>query len=729
MPLKLDHFLNAAENHTTSEVYVTGDQHQAVAQTRGSFYSWIVSVFKGAQTRTERAETTEAFVRALQEKISEKTGELRGARQELREQYDEDTDQIVKSLKKILSNQLTGQRALTANVIRIATDFVDSTLAVADLEKENLNASLNRDETLQKLNTTALQFYGRQFIEDVNLTDAQAAANFEAVRGQQEVEMAIQGLHVISRTPPPATPDTLAHLLRGYLTGNPIQMDYETASAKLTQLRKDITDIRYSAGEAIPFLENLVAGNTVRENAWTREIEPGSEEARFYLQSFKTLKDEYLGPMRTLEYFLRADVADMMRTRFLAAKAVTSNGGDTVTSQRSVSDILDDFLAGQKLSEQDTAFIRTALNSKEITQIDRTRPGYRVSSSGGNPNSSIEELLDATVLVPNHIWQVVTDQQVPDRSQLVFDPSEPNPWALAVNNSVMNRCDGVLEFFHAQNDLKDLLESVATSGGDPVEAQRLYDEAEVRPKSKKQWSGAAREINMATLRNANEINNLEQATEGLEDRFERGLNRAIIIDPNATPDRPDPKSPRDYTHGYDDDPDSGRYEASHLRAPKVAQAAAPTAASLEVPQAQDTRVVRSDVKDLSVIDIDLDIERTPRGVFNEWLAQKIQTTPLESLWSVLPTLARNGHAARVVPIEIAIKNILVSQALTPVRESLKLTQVDFDQLVEKISARVDASFQVGSDDEYAKISFERLRLRIQEYISRVASGYSVRDLL
>jgi hypothetical protein len=723
MPLNLDHFLNAAQNHTTSEVYVTGDQHQAVAQTRGSFYSWIVSVFKGTQTRTERAETTEAFVRALQEKISEKTGGLRGARQELREQYDEDTDHIVNSLKKILVKQLNGQSALTANVIRLATDFVDSELTGADLEKEKLNASLNREETLQKLEATALRFYGRQFIEDVILTDAQAAANVDAALSQREMDLASKGLRLVSKPPPTPAPESLAHLLRGYLMGNPTQMDFDTANAKLTQLNQDISDLEWTAGTATRFFEELAAGNTVRANSWTRGIEPGSEEAKTYLNAFKTMHSDYLSPMATLQYFLKADVAEMMLDRFLASKQVTDNSGNTSTSERAIREILDDFRAGKTVSEEETGFIRKALHSKEFTQIDLVRPGHRISSNGGMSDSSIEHLLDATTRVPNHIWQVVTDQPVPDSSQLIFDPSEPNPWALSVNSSVMSRCDDVLNFFHTQNELRDLLKSVVKSKGDPVEAKRLRDEAEVRPKSKKEWTGEVREINMATLRRANA--ELEDTTDGLADRFTRGLNRAVIIDPNATPARPDPKSPRDYTRGYDDDPDSGRYEASHLRAPQAATAPAVATAEL---QPQDDRAVESNVKDLSVIDIDLDIERTSRTVFNEWLSKKIQTTPLEALWAVLPTLARNGYAGRVVPIEIAIKNKLVSQALEPVRESLKLTQLNFDEIVKKISTRVDASSNVGSDDPYAKISFERLSLRIREDIARISSGYSVDDL-
>jgi hypothetical protein len=66
--------------------------------------------------------------------------------------------------------------------------------------------------------------------------------------------------------------------------------------------------------------------------------------------------------------------------------------------------------------------------------------------------------------------------------------------------------------------------------------------------------------------------------------------------------------------------------------------------------------------------------------------------------------------------------------LEPVRESLKLTQLNFDEIVKKISTRVDASSNVGSDDPYAKISFERLSLRIREDIARISSGYSVDDL-
>ena len=240
----------------------------------------------------------------------------------------------------------------------------------------------------------------------------------------------------------------------------------------------------------------------------------------------------------------------------------------------------------------------------------------------------------------------------------------------------------------------------------------------------------------------NHLNDLEHQMdlehEYVGKKFARGLNRAVRVDPEASPNRPSPTSKKDYTHGYDDDPDSGRYEASHIAprptAGNAPQAAATVSASTPAPvldpaqAVEDQRVVGSNVQDLSIIDIDLDLQHTSRPVFSAWLSAKIQSTPLEALWNVLPTLIRQGHAGRVASIEVALKTELASQALTPVRESLGLDQAQFDALAQRIAIRADARRGVESNDPYANISYERLRLRIGRDVSLVASGYTLEDL-
>jgi hypothetical protein len=745
MPLNLDQFLNISQTHTTSEVYLNEAEHEPVAQVRGSLRSWWVSLFKGDRTRTERTQTTMAFIDALKEKVTAKTAGLRDARQELKDQYSEDTEQIVASLQKILASQLTGERALTANVIRLAADFVDSELQSADVEKENLYARLSRDELLSQLETTALDFYQRDSLADISLTDADAQAKQAAQQAAAEANMASRGLRVVDRRPPPPAPESLAHLLRGYLAGNPPPMDYEKLNGIVTHLRSDVLEMRESLGIAITHFEDLCAGRSVNENRWTREIEPQSEEARAYLDVFKKVNDEYLGPMQTLEYFLRADLAEMLRGRLLDAKEVKKNNGETATSERALREILNDFEGGKALNEADTAFVSAVLNSKELLRVDQIRPGFMTFSGGGNPGSDISGLLDSTLLVPNKIWQVVAGQASPDRSQLVYSDTEPNPWALAVNQSLLQRAETVQDLSVAQKNLKGLLVLIHDAKGDPQEAQRLQEQEAPPRHAKTGWDSKRRVINQATMRNANEINDLEHQIdlepESAGRRFARELNRAVRIDPDASPRRPSPTSKKDYTHGYDDDPDSGRYEASHL-APRpaasvsAAEVAAPVAAPMPTPaattastqQAEDPRIVGSDAQDLSIIDIDLDVERTPRPAFNAWLSSKIQTTPAEALWNVLPTLTKQGHAGRVANIEMALKIQLASRALAPVRESLGMTRTEFDALAQRIAARADARRGVESNDPYAKISFDRVLVLIQRDASLVASGYKIEDL-
>jgi hypothetical protein len=154
----------------------------------------------------------------------------------------------------------------------------------------------------------------------------------------------------------------------------------------------------------------------------------------------------------------------------------------------------------------------------------------------------------------------------------------------------------------------------------------------------------------------------------------------------------------------------------------------PAATTASTQQAEDPRIVGSDAQDLSIIDIDLDVERTPRPAFNAWLSSKIQTTPAEALWNVLPTLTKQGHAGRVANIEMALKIQLASRALAPVRESLGMTRTEFDALAQRIAARADARRGVESNDPYAKISFDRVLVLIQRDASLVASGYKIEDL-
>lgn len=541
MPLNLDQFLNVAANRTTSEIYVAGPDHQTTAQTRGSFKSWLVSIFKGDQTRTQRTETAHAFIAALQEKVSAKTSGLGDAREEIKGQYLEDTAQIVTSLRRLLDDQLNGRSALTANDIRKVTEFVDYSLEQADLEKNKLLNQLGREDAIEHLEDVANRFYGGNTVTEIRL----ANKGFRVASS-------------VAETPGPASP---AQILKGYLTGNPPALDYDQKTALLNQLRADTQDIRGITDIAIPYFERLSKGESVEENRWTDQIDPGSEEARTYLGVFKALKDEYLGPMSSLEYFLKADLAELKRERFLDAKELHLNNGDTATSERSLREILDDFQSGKQLSETEVSFIRKAQGSRDLLQVNQMRPGYQLFSSGGNPRALMTDTLDAVALVPNHVWQAVTGQKAPNRKQIVFDASEPNPWALAVNQQLIERGNEVQDFNTAMRGLAELLEYAVKSNGNLEVAQQLKEAEVPPPKSKQHWSQKAALINQATLRNAQEVNQLEK--DSFPERFARGLNRALNIDAGATPSRTNKNSGKEYTHGYDDDIDAGRREASN----------------------------------------------------------------------------------------------------------------------------------------------------------------------
>jgi hypothetical protein len=565
MPLNLDHFLNIAANRTTSEIYITG-QDQEAARTRGTLKSWFVSIFKGDQTRNQRTETANAFIAALRDKVAAKTNGLAGARDEIRNQYNEDTGQIVDSLRNILADQLNGQRALTADVIRIATSFVDSTLAQADAEKDSLLASMNREEALTHLETTALQFYGRESLEDIKLSDHAAKAKTDATRTAQEDAMAARGIRVVSRAPQAPAPDAMVKLLRSYLAGAPKQMSFAETDAVLKNLRTQITEIKDTCSVTIPLFEKLSKGETVNPNQWTNDIEPGSDDAKAYLNAFKTLKEEYLAPMLTLEYFLRADMAEMKREAFLDSKALRLNNGNDVTSERSIREILDDFQSGKQLSEADITFINNAGNSKDLNQVNQMRPGYQLFSGGGNPGALMTGVLESVSSVPNSIWQGITDVKAPDPKTIVYSPSEPNPWALAVQQKLIARGDDMLDFSNAQKGLANLFEQVVKSDGNINEARRLQNSSAPVAKARaKQWDPKFAAVNQKTLERENVTNDLEHRFSA--DNFARGVNRSLNVDPRALPARGHKVPGKEYTRGYDDDIDSGVREAASPRNP------------------------------------------------------------------------------------------------------------------------------------------------------------------
>jgi len=136
----------------------------------------------------------------------------------------------------------------------------------------------------------------------------------------------------------------------------------------------------------------------------------------------------------------------------------------------------------------------------------------------------------------------------------------------------------------------------------------------------------------------------------------------------------------------------------------------------------------SDAKDLSIIDIDLDIDKTPKAVFLQWLSAKVKTAPLEQLWKVLPTLAKNGHHARAAVIQAAIKKEETARALGAVRESLGLQSDQFNALVDRIVDRANAFAGSEASDPYALISYERVATRIVRDVALVSSGYTLQDL-
>lgn len=555
MPVNLNQFLRVAANRTTSEIYVDGPAHQTRAQNRGSFRSWLVSVFQSDTARNQRTETAHAFIAALQEKVSAKTSTLGGANPEVIDQYGEDTAQIVESLKRLLADQLNGRKALTANDIHRANEFVDSTLGMADQEKDKLTAVLSRQEAIASLEGAAERFYGAQSFS--------------------EARMARNGIRVVHRTAHVPGLQLPAQSLRAYLTGNPPALSFEEKSALLAQVRSDINRTEDITAIAIPTFERLSRGEVLEANNWTTDVDPGSEEAKLLLNTFQTLQHAYLGPLNVLEYFLKADVAEGLRERFLDAKELPLGSGGTATSERPLREILDDFQAGKQLSEPDVAFARSALGSRALTQINQMTPGYLLFSGGGNPRVLMTKAVEAAQQVPNHVWQVLTDKGTPNwkaeasknpqDKEIVYSPSERNPWGLAVSQKLIDRGSEVQDFSGAMRGLTELLNDLVDSNGNLDVALQRKEAAEPAPKSKHSWSSRTAATNQATLRNAQEVNQLEK--EAFPNRFERGPNRSLTIDPEATPSRTMQKSGRDYTHGYDDDIDAGRVEASRPQDP------------------------------------------------------------------------------------------------------------------------------------------------------------------
>lgn len=555
MPVNLNQFLRVAANRTTSEIYVDGPAHQTRAQNRGSFRSWLVSVFQSDTARNQRTETAHAFIAALQEKVSAKTSTLGGADPEVIDQYSEDTAQIVESLKRLLADQLNGRKALTANDIHRANEFVDSTLEIADQEKDKLTANLSRQEAITSLESAAERFYGAETVS--------------------EVRMASKGIRVAHRTAHVPGLQLPAQSLRAYLTGNPPALSFEEKSALLAQVRSDINRTEDITAIAIPTFERLSRGEVLEANNWTTDVDPGSEEARLLLNTFQTLQHAYLGPLNVLEYFLKADVAEGLRERFLDAKELPLGNGGTATSERPLREILDDFQAGKQLSEPDVAFARSALGSRALTQINQMTPGYLLFSGGGNPRVLMTKAVEAAQQVPSHVWQVLTDKRTPNwkaeasnnpqDKEIVYSPSERNPWGLAVSQKLIDRGSEVQDFSGAMRGLTELLNDLVGSNGNLDVARQRKEAAEPAPKSKHSWSSRTAAINQATLRNAQEVNQREK--EAFPNLFERGPNRSLTIDPEATPSRTMQKSGRDYTHGYDDDIDAGRVEASRPQDP------------------------------------------------------------------------------------------------------------------------------------------------------------------
>lgn len=138
-------------------------------------------------------------------------------------------------------------------------------------------------------------------------------------------------------------------------------------------------------------------------------------------------------------------------------------------------------------------------------------------------------------------------------------------------------------------------------------------------------------------------------------------------------------------------------------------------------------VVGSFATDLSIIDIDLDLSATPRKSFDAWLLNKVKTANLESLWNVLPTLFRNGHASRATAIEKAVKEELASRALKANQESRGLSEGDHQSLAATVALNANSRAPSESNDPYALISFDRLIVRIGENVSRVDSGFTRDD--
>jgi hypothetical protein len=189
------------------------------------------------------------------------------------------------------------------------------------------------------------------------------------------------------------------------------------------------------------------------------------------------------------------------------------------------------------------------------------RPGYQLYSTGGNPGALMIDELEGVSLVPNQIWQGITDERAPDPRTVSYTPSEPNPWALAIHQKLIARGDAMQKLNNEQRGLAQLLDYVVKSEGNLAEAQRLQSQAVAPAKSKTGWKPEARVINQKTLERENATNELEHQFSS--EKFARGVNRSLNIDAYATPSRSNAKSGKEYTRGYDDDIDAGRMEAAN----------------------------------------------------------------------------------------------------------------------------------------------------------------------
>jgi hypothetical protein len=153
----------------------------------------------------------------------------------------------------------------------------------------------------------------------------------------------------------------------------------------------------------------------------------------------------------------------------------------------------------------------------------------------------------------------------------------------------------------------------------------------------------------------------------------------------------------------------------------------------KIPVAQTTQsAVGTNSASAEVIDIDLN--RTTRAQFKEWLSNKVETTPLQALWESIDKIDRNAHEDLVNEIQIAVKEKLAHQQLTAMRPSITVLNPDIKIMAEKVAHRMtQVSGEVARFDKknpavynpYALISFETLSERIAEGVQLVAHGKSL----